>query len=440
MIVRAPHDYDAERHVLASILLDKEALVIALDRLGMDDFYDDRHILIFSECVDLFSKSKVVDIVTLKSSLKSKNLLDKAGGVKYINSLVSVLPITTNIEYYCNIIKEHSLRRKIISLSTKISHLGFDLGVNIDEIINTVEQEIFSVSQSKSKKLFFHIKDIIAEINEKIENPDKYRDDLRGISTGFNSIDKYIGGLHRGDLIIIAARPSVGKTAFMLEITRNVAVNIRKKVLIFSLEMGKEQVGDRLLALQAEVSLADIRMGNISEHNWEACHDAMSVLYESEIYIDDTPGLHIFDLRTRCRKWQLEFGIDAIFIDYLQLLRGKSRENRALEVSEISQGLKNIARELNVPVVALSQLNRSVENRNDRRPQLSDLRESGSIEQDSDIVIFLHREAYYNKDVLDEERDVAEAIIAKNRNGPTGISKLRFIDELAKFVDFESTE
>lgn len=435
--VKPPYDLDAERSVLASIMLDKEALIKAADILRPDDFYDPAHQIIYTSCLELFHNSSAVDSVTVKSDLSKRKLLKKIGGENYLNDLVAILPMTTNIEYYGKIIKEASLRRKVIGMSSDMVGLGMDEGKKFEDIVDEIEKKIFQITESSNLKSYVHIKEVINDMTERLENADSNQDALKGISSGFKNLDRYIGGLHGGDLIILAARPSVGKTAFMLEMMRHASVFNKKKVLAFSLEMGKDQLGDRLLSLQSEVGLMDIRLGNLEGSNWKKCSEAMGVLYESDILIDDTPGQHIMEVRTKARKWDMEVGIDAIFVDYLQLLQGRNKDNRAQEVSEISQGLKNIARELKVPVVALSQLNRSVESRNDRRPQLSDLRESGSIEQDADIVVFLHRDAYYNKELEESERNKAEAIVAKNRNGATGIASLKFIDTCAKYVDGE---
>ncbi|GIW57556.1 MAG: replicative DNA helicase [Candidatus Dojkabacteria bacterium] len=432
---KPPSDVDAEKYVLASILLDKEALIKVADILTSEDFYDPVHQIIFDAALNLFHSSIAVDIVTVRDFLVKHKKIDKLPESDFLAEIVSILPITTNVEFYCNIIKEASLRRKLISLSSDLVRLGLDESRKVPDIIDEVEKRIFTIFQNTQTKDFTHIRDLILQISEKFEGNIKDVETLRGISSGFASIDNLIGGLHKGDLIIIAARPSVGKTAFMLEMVRKLSVYIKKKVLIFSLEMSKDQVADRLLSLQSEVSLMDIRIGNLEGKNWDRCKEAMEELYEADIFIDDTPGLHISELRTKARKWNLEVGLDAIFVDYLQLLQGRNKDNRALEVSEISQGLKNIARELRLPVIALSQLNRSVESRNDRRPQLSDLRESGAIEQDADIVIFLHREAYYNRELDESEKNKAEAIVAKNRNGATGIANLRFVDYCAKFID-----
>lgn len=434
-LLKPPFNTDAEKNVLASVMLDKEALIKAADILTPDDFYDPGNQIIYDSILKLFHGSSAVDAVTVKSYLSKNKLLKNLPSPDYLNEILSLLPMTTNIEYYSKIIKEASLRRKVISLSSDLVGFGMDETRKLEDIIDDIEKRIFQISESSRLNGFTHIKELLLEISERFEGGERDLESLRGISSGFQGINNLLGGLHKGDLVILAARPSVGKTAFMLEMVRNIAVGLKKKALVFSLEMSKDQVADRLLSLQSNVGLMDIRMGNLEGKNWDLCKNAMDELYEADIYIDDAPGQHISELRTKCRKWDLEVGIDAIFVDYLQLLQGRSKDNRAQEVSEISQGLKNIARELRVPVIALSQLNRSVESRNDRRPQLSDLRESGSIEQDADIVIFLHREAYYNKELDESERNNAEAIVAKNRNGATGIVPLKFLDVCAKFID-----
>lgn len=433
--VTPPYDLDAEKNVIASILIDKEALIRAADILSFEDFYEPSHKIIYNAAIELFQSSSPVDAVTVKSFLKKNKELKKGGTEEIFNELTTIIPLTTNIEHYAKIIKEASLRRKIISMSSELVDLGLDQGKKFEDIVDEIEKRIFQITENSTLKSYTHIRDVITELTERLENEDKDKEKLLGLSSGFQGIDGLIGGMHKGDLIILAARPSVGKTAFMLEVIRHQAVNLGKKILVFSLEMGQDQLGDRLLSLQSNVGLMDIRLGQLDGEKWSKCSDAMGELYESDILIDDTPGLHISEVRTKARKWSIEVGVDAIFVDYLQLLQGRNKDNRALEVSQISQGLKNIARELRVPVIALSQLNRAVESRNDRRPQLSDLRESGSIEQDADIVVFLHRDAYYNKEMAEEERNKAEAIVAKNRNGATGIANLRFIDYCAKFVD-----
>jgi replicative DNA helicase len=430
-----PYDLDAEKNLLSSIMLDKDALIKSMYALEPIDFYDPKNKTIFEACADLFQSSSAVDFVTVKTYLTKNKLNKKNGIVEYLLEITSLLPMTTNVDYYAKIIKEASLRRKVIALSSDFIGLGMDETKKLEDIIDDLEKKVYKISESSTTKTFVHIKDIINEITERFENPDTDSEKLRGLSSGFRNLDQYITGLKGGDLMIIAARPSVGKTAFMLEMVRHMAINLRKKVVVFSLEMGGDQLGDRLLSLQSEIGLMDIRMGAMAPEIYQKCHDAMAELYEADIFVDDTPGQHISEVRTKCRKWDLEYGIDIIFVDYLQLLQGRNKDNRAQEVSEISQGLKNIARELKVPLIALSQLNRSVESRNDRRPQLSDLRESGSIEQDADMVVFLHRDGYYNKELEEGERNKAEAIVAKNRNGATGIAPLKFVDYCAKFKD-----
>jgi replicative DNA helicase len=436
--LKPPYDLDAEKNVLSSILIDRDALIKAAEVLDDVDFYDPAHQVIYGACKELFERSSAVDIVTLKSHLSKAKLLKKAGGEQYIYDLVSILPLTTNVEFYSSIIKEASLRRRIISMSSDLVGMGMDETKKLDEIIDEVEKKIFAVAQNSKTKGYTHIKDILKDIDvrfEELQNPDSKH---KGYSSGFPSLDKIIGGLHPGDLVVLAARPSVGKTAFMLEICRHLAVNLKKKIAIFSLEMSKDQLADRLLSLQSGLNLFDIRMGNLDAGAYKKYMDSAGELYETDIFIDDVPGQYISDVRTKCRKWELDLGVDAIFVDYLQLLHAHGyKDNRALEVSNISQTLKNIARELKVPVVALSQLNRAVESRNDRRPQLSDIRESGAIEQDADMVMFLHRESRYK---IDDEsiKDKAEVIVAKNRNGSTGIIEMKFVGEQAKYVDIGS--
>lgn len=433
-LIKPPSDLDAERSLISSILLDREALIKAAEIIDADDFYDPSNKIIYSACLELFEQASAVDIVTVKSFLNKNDQLTKVGGTKYLSELVSILPLTTNVEYYAKIIREDALRRKVISTSSDLVGLVLDESRKIEDILNEIEKRIFAISQKSKSKAFVHIKNVLMESTERLEQAATDPEKIRGISTGFNGLNNILTGLHGGDLIIIAARPSVGKSSLMLEIARTIAVDIKKKVALFSLEMGQDQIADRLVSLQGRINLMDIRMGNPPKSYYDAIND----LYEADIFIDDTPGLHISELRSKCRKLDLEYGVDAVFVDYLQLLRGSAKDNRALEVTEISQSLKNIARELKVPVIALAQLNRSVEARNDRRPQLSDLRESGSIEQDADIVMFIHREAMYNRDLEGADKEKAEIIIAKHRNGATGIVPLRFIAEQARYTDVEA--
>lgn len=431
-----PHDTDAEKNLISSVLLDREALIKAAEMIDALDFYDPVYQTIFSSCLDLFENSSAVDIITVKADLSKKNELKKIGGAKVLAELAAVLPITTNVEHYARIIRENSVRRKLIATSSELLSIVTDEKRKIEEIVNEVEKRFFAVLQKSKDRGFSHIKDVLVRNLEKYNEMQGNSGSMRGISTGYQGLNNLLGGFHNGDLIIIAARPAVGKTAFILGVARHIAVELKKKVGIFSLEMSMEQLGDRLASLQGGVNLMDIRMGNLANDDFIKYNDALGTLYDADIYIVDTPGLHISEMRTKARKLDLEVGIDILFVDYLQLLKATSKDgNRAQEVTEISQSLKNLARELNIPVIALSQLNRSVEARNDRRPQLSDLRESGSIEQDADIVMFLHRESTYNRDLSDEEKDKAEVIVAKHRNGATDIITMKFIPQYAAFVD-----
>jgi replicative DNA helicase len=435
--IKPPYDLEAEKSVLSSIMLDRDALIKAAEVLQDDDFYDPIHKIIYKCCRELFEQSHPVDIVTIKAHLSKTNEIKRIGGIKYLSDLISILPFTTNIEFYSKIIKDHSIRRKVIGISGDLVGLGMDESKKIEEIIDEIEKRIFSIAQKSHAKGFVHIKDVLMDAAARFEESQGDPNAMKGISTGFKGLDAMLGGFHKGDLVIIAARPSVGKSALMLECVRHMAVDVKKKVAVFSLEMGKESMGERLLSLQSGINLMDIRMGaNLTKEMSDRFYAANNDLYEADILIDDTPGQHISEIRTKCRKLDLEVGIDAIFVDYLQLIHGRGAEiSRALEVTDISQSLKNIARELKVPVIALAQLNRAVETRTDRRPQLSDLRESGSIEQDADVVMFISREGMHNRDLDESERDKAEVIIAKHRNGATGGVPMRFIAEQAKYVD-----
>lgn len=431
--LKPPYDEDAEKSILSCMIIDRDALIKTLDIIEEDDFYIPAHRTIFLSCKTLFERSEPVDFITVKTDLTKKKLIQQIGGEKTLNNIFETLPITTNVDYYAKIIKESSTRRKIITLSSDFVQLGMNEILKIEDILDDLESKIFNISQTNKVAQFADIKDIIMDVTDKIENPSDEL--LKGLQTGFSGLDDLLGGFYPGDLIIIAARPSVGKTAIMLEIARYMSVVIKKRLAIFSLEMSKEQLAQRLIALQSEINLMNIKMGNLSTRERDVFYAAADDIYQADIFIDDTPGQHINEIKSKIRKFNLKNKLDAIFIDYLQLLKGRNTENRALEVSEISQGLKNIGKEIGVPVIALSQLNRAVESRTDRKPQLSDLRESGSIEQDADIVMFVHREAVFNRDIEEENKDKAELIVAKHRNGATGIINLQFVAEQAKFRD-----
>ncbi|MCA9374832.1 replicative DNA helicase, partial [Candidatus Dojkabacteria bacterium] len=425
-----PQNIDAEKSVLGSILLDKDAVINVANILRPTYFYDPAHRDIYTAVTELFEEGMPIDIVTLSDRLKAKKLLKKIGGRTYLTDLVAIVPTAAHAEEYANIVRASALRRELISSASKITQLSFDEEMHVQEVVDQSEQLLFGVAQAGISSNFIHIKDLLKDAYERAEKADQQVSSL-GISTGFKGLDLLLGGFQNSDLLILAARPSVGKTSLSLDFLRHAALIEKKKVAYFSLEMGKNQIADRLVGMQAEVPFWEARTGRLDDEKFERMANAMGRLAESEIYIDDKPGQSINEIRTKARRLALERGIEIVFVDYLQLLHADSRDGRTQEVSMISQGLKNIARELDVPVIALSQLSRAIENRQSRRPQLSDLRESGSIEQDADVVMFIDREETYNPDT--ERKGIADLIVAKHRNGPTGDLELAWLHKIASF-------
>lgn len=425
-----PQNIEAEQSVLGAMLLDKEAVINVGGWLKSEHFYDERHSIIYQNIIELFEEGQPIDILTLTNRLKGKKLLSKIGGRTYLADLLNSVPTSAHAQEYGEIVKDNSIRRGLITSASEITELSFDEGLPLKEVVDQSEKLIFNVAQSGVKTNFVHIKDLLKDAYERAERAEREGAFL-GIPTGFRDLDNVIGGFQKSDLIILAARPSVGKTAFALSMLKQIAVQDKHKALIFSLEMSNTQILDRLLGMQAEVSFWDTRTGKLNDEMFERLAIAMGELAESTILIDDAPGQHINEIRTKARRVALERGVDIIIVDYLQLIHGSSKEGRTQEVAEISQGLKNIARELNVPVIALSQLSRAVESRTSRRPQLSDLRDSGSIEQDADLVIFIDREETYNPD--SEKKGIADVIVAKHRNGPTGDIEMAFVKNIASF-------
>ncbi|MCB9790634.1 replicative DNA helicase [Candidatus Nomurabacteria bacterium] len=425
-----PQNIDAEKSVLGSMLLDKDAVINVANILRPTYFYDPAHRDIYTAVTELFEEGMPIDIVTLSDRLKAKKLLKKIGGRTYLTDLVAIVPTAAHAEEYANIVRASALRRELISSASKITQLSFDEEMDVQEVVDQSEQLLFGVAQAGISSNFIHIKDLLKDAYERAEKADQQVSSL-GISTGFKGLDLLLGGFQNSDLLILAARPSVGKTSLSLDFLRHAALIEKKKVAYFSLEMGKNQIADRLVGMQAEVPFWEARTGRLDDEKFERMANAMGRLAESEIYIDDKPGQSINEIRTKARRLALERGIEIVFVDYLQLLHADSRDGRTQEVSMISQGLKNIARELDVPVIALSQLSRAIENRQSRRPQLSDLRESGSIEQDADVVMFIDREETYNPDT--ERKGIADLIVAKHRNGPTGDLELAWLHKIASF-------
>lgn len=430
-----PNDIAAEKSILGAILLDPEAMIKVAESLIPEHFYEKRNGDIYEAMMKLYTTRSAIDIVTLSNELKKNKKLKIIGGVAYLSELASLVPTATNIGDYAKIVRQTGIRRRLISVSNKINEFAYNEEKELEAILDESEKELFSISDDNVTKDFVHISTLLEEAYERAEELSSDKTKLRGIPSGFKSLDSILGGFQESDLVIVAARPSIGKTSLALDIGRYIATTEGRNVGLFSLEMSNMQLMDRLLAMQLRMNLWDLRMGNLTDKVFERLADAMGILSESNIYIDDTPGMHVSEMRTKARRMKLEKDVDLIIVDYLQLMRGSRLESRVQEVSEISQFLKNMARELNVPVIALSQLSRAVESRTDRIPQLSDLRESGSIEQDADVVIFIHREEQYNPDT--EKKGIADIIIAKHRNGPTGRVELAFVKEQARFAELE---
>lgn len=425
-----PQNLEVEQSLMGCMLVDKDAIISVSGWLIPQHFYDDRHVQIYSNILDLFNEGLPVDLITLTDKLKKQKKLSAVGGRAYIADLATMVATSANAEEYGQIIKESATRRGLISAARVITEMAYKESVGIDEVIDQSERQVFEVAQSGTRTNFVHIKDLLKDAYERAERADKDEAYL-GISTGFKDLDDLLGGFQKSDLVILAARPSVGKTALALDMMRHAALVEGKTVAFFSLEMSKTQIMDRLLGMQSGIPFWEIRTGRLSDKKFMKLADTMGELADANIFVDDQAGQHINALRTKARRLAIERGVDIIFVDYLQLMHGNSKESRTLEVGEISQGLKNIAKELDIPVVGLSQLSRAIEQRQSRRPQLSDLRESGSIEQDADVVMFIDREEIWDPDT--EDKGTGELIVAKHRNGPTGVVKLAFVKEVASF-------
>lgn len=427
-----PQNDDVEKSVLGAILIDEDAMFKVAEELNPTHFYGKKHQLIFEAMLDLFSHQKPIDILTLSTELKSRKSIKEIGGNVYLTELVEAVPTAAHIEEYSKIIINLAQRRRLITLASDIENLAYKQEKELDIVLDEVEKNLMSITQTTTKKDFVHVSSLLEKSYKKAEELNKDPGKLMGVPTGFSYLDGILGGLQRSDLIILAARPSVGKTAFSLDIARHASVYEGKSVGIFTLEMSDTQLMDRILSMQVGVGLWDLRMGRISDDVFTRLSDAMGVLSEAKLYIDDTPGINIMEMRAKARKLKIERGLDLIIVDYLQLIEGRSKENRVQEVSEISRFLKNLARELDVPVLALSQLSRAVEQRGDGTPQLSDLRESGSIEQDADVVLFLSKVGGE-----DENSQNRKLFISKHRNGPTGEEELFFVKEQARFREID---
>ncbi|HEX7714547.1 MAG TPA: replicative DNA helicase [Bacillota bacterium] len=431
-----PQNIEAERSTLGSMMLEKEAIYKGSEVLRPEDFYREAHRVIFEVVTQLANKGEPVDIITVSEELKRREMLDKIGGVAYLTALANSVPTAANIEYYARIVEEKSLLRSIISVATNIVSLGYAGSEEVDQILDEAEKQIFQISQKRNIKGFVSLKSILIETFERIEQIYESKGGVTGLPTGFTDLDRMTAGLQPSDLVILAARPSMGKTTFALNIARHAAVELKIPVVIFSLEMSKEQLALKLLCSEAGVDNQRIRTGTLMDNDWPRLSHALGRLSDSTMFIDDTAGVSALDIRARARRIKAENGLGLIVIDYLQLMQNRGRsENRQQEVSEISRSLKSLARELNVPVIALSQLSRAVEQRQVKVPSLADLRESGSLEQDADMVAFLYREDYYNPET--DKKNITDLIIAKQRNGPTGSIEMLFQREFSKFVGLD---
>lgn len=431
-----PQDIEAEQAVIGSMLTDQDAVVAAIETLKPEDFYREDNKLIYSAILNIYNRAEPIDIITLKAELSSMGKLDNVGGLEYIVGLPDKVPTTANVDRYIKIVEEKSMLRNLIKTANEILSMGYDQTEDVEDVMDIAEKKIFDVMQKKSKTGYTSIKDVLVESFTKLEELYNQKQHVTGVPTGFIDLDRMTAGLHGSEFILIAARPAMGKSAFALNIATYAATRANVPVAIFSLEMSKEQVGNRILCSEALVDSNNVRTGDLNDEELSKLAETSGELSQAPIYIDDTAGITITEMRARCRKLKLEKNIGLVVVDYLQLIQGSGKTSgREQEIAEISRSLKILAKELEIPVIALSQLSRAVEARDDHRPMLSDLRESGSIEQDADIVMFLYRDDYYNED--SPEKNVAEVIIAKQRAGSTGTVKLAWIGNYTKFANLE---
>ena len=432
-----PQDIEAEQAVLGSMLTDQDAVIAAIEVLKEDDFYREDNKIIYTALLNIYNRAEPIDIITLKSELSSMGKLEAVGGLEYIAQLPDKVPTTANVERYVKIVEEKSMLRNLVKTANEIINLGYDETENVEDIMDVAEKKIFDVMQRKNSKGYTPIKDILIDSFTQLENLYNQKGSITGVPSGFVELDRKTAGLHGSELILIAARPAMGKTAFALNIGTYAATRAGCPVAIFSLEMSKEQLANRILCSEALVDSNKVRTGELEDEEWGKLAQTSGELSTAEIYVDDTPGISVMEIRAKCRKLKLEKNIGLVIIDYLQLIQGSGKRgaSREQEIAEISRSLKIIAKELNVPVIALSQLSRAVEGRPDHRPMLSDLRESGSIEQDADIVMFLYRDDYYNEN--SEKKNIAEVIIAKQRSGSTGTVELAWLGSYTKFANLE---
>ncbi|MGA1192268.1 MAG: replicative DNA helicase [Bdellovibrionota bacterium] len=434
-----PNTLEAEESVLGAVLLDNNSIDMVLEKITSDDFYQPRYQVLFECMRELHDKGQPIDIITLGQQLRSRNELDNVGGLEELSRLAAVVPSSAHIAYYAKMLKEMSIRRKLIHESAEISREAFDLSENIESFLDMAEQRILGVSDFRAKPAFHRVGDIVQTSVKLIEDLYQRKEPITGTPAGFTKLDQLTAGFQPSDLIIIAARPSMGKTAFALSISQFVGVNAKKPVALFSLEMSKEQLVTRMLCGVGKVDSARVRVGNLQEYDFPKLVEAASQIAEAPIFIDDTPAMTVTELRAKCRRLNRENPLGLILVDYLQLMRSPAySSSREQEISDISRSLKALAKELNVPVLALSQLNRSLENRTDKRPIMSDLRESGAIEQDADLIMFIYRDEVYNEET--EDKGVAEIIVSKQRNGPTGIVRLAFLPEYTLFANLDERE
>ena len=434
-----PHDIEAEQAILGSMLTDKDAVIAAIEVIKPDDFYRDDNKAIYKSILNLYAKAEPIDIITVKAELIEEGKFEQVGGLDYIATLPDKVPTTANVDKYIKIVEEKSILRNLIKTSNELIELGYSQTEEVDAIIDQAEKKIFDMMKNRNQKGYTSIKDVLVESFAQIEKLYNQKGNITGVPTGFSELDYKTSGLNKSDLILIAARPAMGKSALAINIATNAAVHSNVPVVIFNLEMSKEQVGNRILCSEAMVDSSKVRTGKMDEDDWVKLASAIGPLSEAPIYIDDTPGISIMEIRAKCRKLKLEKNIGLIVIDYLQLIQGSGKKgaSREQEISEISRSLKILAKELDVPVIALSQLSRAAEQRNDHRPMLSDLRESGAIEQDADIVMFIYRGDYYNQE--SEKKNIAEVILAKHRGGSTGTVELLWLGNYTKFVNLDKT-
>lgn len=426
-----PQNIEAEQSVLGSMIADKSAIAQAAEVLKVEDFYKEAHQQIFDAIKNMFQRDIAVDLVTLAENLQSSGKLESAGGITYISQLYGSVISTVNVHYYISIVKEKATLRRLIKATAEVMEDCYNKQDKVPEVMESAEKKIFDIANNRSTSDFEPMSTVLERGFNEIERLFNNKGDITGIPTGFPELDAKTSGFQKGDMVLIAARPSMGKTTFALNLAQYAALRAGKSVAVFSLEMSKEQLAYKMLCSEANIDMLRLRTGNLEDRDWESMARASGPLGNAKIYIDDTAGVTVMEMRSKCRRLKIEHGIDLIVIDYLQLMSGSNPDNRQQEVSEISRSIKALAKEMQCPVIALSQLSRAPEARADHRPMLSDLRESGSIEQDADVVMFLYRDEYYNKET--EDKNVAECIIAKQRNGPTGTVKLAWLGQFSKF-------